>query len=58
MQHSQHVGERVELGITVSLDYCFMTAEDAEEDMRAILMCYGHSKSGFLGASGRIQRRA
>ena len=31
MQHRKNVGEdSSELGITVSLDYCFMTAEEAE----------------------------
>ena len=31
-------------GTTWSLDYCFMTADDEEEDMRAILAAYDHSK--------------
>ena len=35
-QHRASHGESDEMGITVSLDYCFMTAEDTEEDMRAI----------------------
>ena len=47
-QHRKNLGEKSEdLGVTISLDYCFMTAEEAEEDMRAILVCYDHNKSGF-----------
>ena len=48
MQHRQNLSDvPSELSITVSLDYCFMTAEEAEEDMRAILVCYDHSKKGL-----------
>ena len=48
MQHRQKLDDTSsELGITVSLDYCFMTAEEAEEDMRAVLVCYDHNKSGL-----------
>ena len=47
-QHRRDMhGDGEDLGITISLDYCFMTADEAEEDMRAILVCYDHSKSGF-----------
>lgn len=47
-QHRQATdGHNGDLGITVSLDYCFMTAEEAEDDMRAILICYDHNKSGL-----------
>ena len=35
------------LGTTWPLDYCFMTAEDEEEDMRAILVIYDHAKLGL-----------
>ena len=47
-QHRRNLHENGEqLGVTVSLDYCFMTAEEAEEDMRAILVCYDHNTSGL-----------
>ena len=46
-QHRESAGESDNMGITVSLDYCFMTADDAEEDMKAILICYDHSKKGL-----------
>ena len=49
-QHRKSSGERDDLGITVSLDYCFMTAEDVEDDMRAIWVCFEHRKKGFVGA--------
>ena len=29
------------------MDYCFMTAEEAGDDMRAVLIAYDHSKSGL-----------
>ena len=45
-QHRQRIGDKEELGITLSLDYCFMTADDVESDMRAILVCNDHSKKG------------
>ena len=48
MQHrTDDKREAEEMGITVSLDYCFMSADDSEEDMRAILVCYDHSKKGL-----------
>ena len=48
MHHAQsNDGHVSELGATVSLDYCFMTPEEEEEDMRAILIGYDHQKSGF-----------
>ena len=46
-QHRKSIGEVTELGVTLSLDYCFMTAEEAGDDMRAILIAYDHSKSGL-----------
>ena len=48
MQHrmdSEHVSD--EMGVTISLDYCFMTSEEAEQDMRAILVMFDHSKQGL-----------
>ena len=40
MQHRQNTTEGPsELGITISLDYCFMTAEERDQDMRATLIC-------------------
>ena len=48
MQHrsdEKHVSD--EMGVTVSLDYCFMTPEEIEQDMRAILVMYDHSKHGL-----------
>ena len=48
MHHAQNLdGHANELGATVSLDYCFMTPDEEEEDMRAILIGYDHQKSGF-----------
>lgn len=48
MQHrADDKREAEEMGITVSLDYCFMSADDSEEDTRAILVCYDHSKRGL-----------
>ena len=35
------------LGVTLSLDDCFMTPEDSEDDMHAILVVYDHSKFGL-----------
>ena len=47
-QHRQNLdGHSGELGSTVSLDYCFMTANEEEEDMRAILVGYDHERCGF-----------
>ena len=48
MQH-RYQPERDEshLGTTWSLDYCFMTAEEEEDDMRAILVVYDHAKLGL-----------
>ena len=48
MQHRQNTGkEDNNLGATLSLDYCFMIAEEVEDDMRAILVCYDHDKKGL-----------
>ena len=39
MQHRYNPDvEESHLGTTGSLDYCFMTADDEEEDMRAIIV--------------------
>ena len=51
-QHRQNSdGHSDEVGATVSLDYCFMIADEEveaeEEDMRAILVGYDHEKFGF-----------
>ena len=46
-QHRKSTGEVTELGATLSLDYCFTTAEEAGDDMWAILIAYVHSKSGL-----------
>ena len=47
-QHHQNLdGHSGELGATMSLDYCFMTAGN-EEDMRAILVSYDHEKCVFV----------
>ena len=35
------------MGTTWSLDYCFMSPEDIEDDMHAILVVYDHSKMGL-----------
>ena len=43
-QHRKNTGEITELGVTLSLDYCFMTAEEAGDDMRAVLIAHNHSK--------------
>ena len=48
MQHRRATERELEeLGITISLCYCFMTADEAEEDMRAIIVLYDHSKKGL-----------
>ena len=48
MHHAQSKDGHVsELGATISLDYCFMTPEEEEDDMRAILIGYDHQRSGF-----------
>jgi hypothetical protein len=55
MHHCQNTdGHANELGATVSLDYCFMTPDEEEEDMRAILIGYDHQKVDF----GHCQLRA
>ena len=46
-RHRKNTGEITELGVTLSLDYCFMTAEEAGDDMRAVLIAFHHSKSGL-----------
>ena len=48
MQHRADEKKEAEnMGVTVSLDYCFMTPDDVEEDMRAILVCYDNWKKGL-----------
>ena len=48
MQHRcQPERDESHLGITRSLDYCFMTAEEEEDDMRAILVVYDHAELGL-----------
>ena len=48
MQHRYNPDvDESHLGTTWSLDYCFMTADDEEEDMRAIIVAYDHSKMGL-----------
>ena len=48
MQHRADEKKEAEnMGVTLSLDYCFMTPDDVEEDMRAILVCYDHGKKGL-----------
>ena len=46
-QHRNSTGKVTELGVTLSLEYCFMTAEESGDDMRAILNAYDPSKSGL-----------
>ena len=36
----------MELGATLSLDYCFTTVEKAEDDTMAVLVAYDRAKSG------------
>ena len=48
MQHRKDDAKEAEnMGVTISLDYCFMTPDDGEEDMKAILVCYDHGKKGL-----------
>ena len=48
MQHRYNPDvDESHLGTTWSLDYCFMTTDDEEEDMRAIIVAYDHSKIGL-----------
>ena len=46
-QHMKNTGEIPDLVVTLSLDYCCMTAEEAGDDVRAVLIAYDHSKSGL-----------
>ena len=39
------------LGVTVSIDYCFMVAEESEEGMDAILVGYDNCKKGLWALS-------
>ena len=34
-------------GVSLSLDYCSMTADEAGDNMRAVPIAYDHSKSGL-----------
>ena len=44
-----HAGKADEepMGVTISIDYCFMVAEESEEGMDAILVGYDNCKKGF-----------
>ena len=44
-----HKGDPLEepLGVTVSIDYCFMTPEESEEGMDAVLIGYDDKKKGL-----------
>lgn len=47
-QHRQPTdGHSSDLGVKVSSDDWFVIAEEAEDDMSAILICYDHNKSGL-----------
>ena len=35
------------LGVTISIDYCFMVPEESEEEMDAILIAYDSHKMGL-----------
>ena len=43
-QHVVQPGDRERLGVTVHMDYAFMTAEEAEEDMQPTLVIYDDDK--------------
>ena len=48
MQHRYNSDiDESHLGTTWSMDYCFMSPDDIEEDMHAILLCYDHTKMGM-----------
>ena len=35
------------MGVTISVDYCFMVPEESDEDMDAILIAYDNHKMGL-----------
>ena len=47
------------MGVTVHMDYAFMTAEEAEETMQPTLVIYDDDKMAFwaLGSSRRESQR-
>ena len=46
-QHMVQPSDRERLGITVHMDYAFMTAEEAEESMQPTLVIYDDDKMAF-----------
>ena len=46
-QHKAKDPDEEALGVTVSIDYCFMVPEESEEEMDAILIGYDSSKMGL-----------
>ena len=43
-QHKMDPGEEEKLGVTISLDYCFFSAEDKQSGLRPILLMYDNVK--------------
>ena len=54
-QHMVQPSDREKLGVTVHMDYAFMTAEEAEEGMQPTLVIYDDDKNSF-GALGVFKR--
>ena len=43
------------IGVTISIDYCFMVPEESEEGMDAVLIRYDDKKKGFVGPGSGVQ---
>ena len=43
-QHTRRADGEAPLGVTISVDYCFMVSEEVEEDMIPVLIAYDDSK--------------
>ena len=46
-QHAAGDPTEEALGVTISIDYCFMVPEESEEEMDAILIAYGNENMGL-----------
>ena len=46
-QHIVQTSDRERLGVTIHMDYAFMTAEEAEESMQPTLVIYDDDKMSF-----------
>ena len=55
-QHIVEASDREMLGVTVHMDYAFMTPEEVEEDMRPTLVIFD-DEAGIVGSWCRAERR-